>query len=96
MLHLFLDDLFQPSPNAIVVCVADDLFQSSRPGDFDVTVPRTICVFHSDNTAKLLFLDDLFQPSPLLLVSVLLTIFSSPAIVDDHIFVLIVVKYAIC
>ena len=28
------------------VCVADDHFQLSRPGDFDVTVavPRTVCV----------------------------------------------------
>ena len=36
------DDLFQPSLMLlIVVCVADDLFQSCRPGDFDVT-PTTV------------------------------------------------------
>ena len=28
-LYLFLDDIFQPSPMLVGVCVADDLFQSS-------------------------------------------------------------------
>ena len=74
------------------ICVADDRFQLSRPGDFDVTLTSYIhCLFHvqfvfhtslnnwRDNTTKLhLYFDDLFQPSSMLLVSVLLTIFSSP------------------
>ena len=69
------------------VCAADYLFQSSRPGYLDV-IPTTVggcstyTSFHSsltnwrDKATKLyLFSDDIFQPY---LVSVLLTIFSSP------------------
>ena len=51
------------------VCVSDDLFQSSRPGDFDVT-PTTVggCSTYSvpwgtKATKLYLFLDDIFQPS---------------------------------
>ena len=76
-----------------MVCVADDLFQSSRPGDFDVT-PTTVsgCSTYSlCSTLPLptgrtmlqsyIVFNYLFQPSPMLLLSVLLTIYpvqSSP------------------
>ena len=49
--------------------VADDLFQSCRPGDFDVLQLQSVAVPHfptnwRDNATKLyLFLDDIFQPS---------------------------------
>ena len=68
----------------LLFCVADDLFQSSHPGDFDVT-PTTVggCSTYSlcslnwrDNATKLhLFLDDLFQPSPMLF---------GVCVADDH------------
>ena len=54
------------------VCVADDLFQSYYPGDFQVqsvAVPRTLRATLTGGTKlqKLyLFLDDIFQPSPML------------------------------
>ena len=70
-------------PSYCCLCVADDFFHSSRPGDFDMT-PTIYCsrcplTNWTDKATKLrLFLDDLFQTSPMLWVSVLLTIFSSP------------------
>ena len=77
------------------VCVVDDLFQSSRPGDLVggcSTYRFTILTNWRDSAIKLyLFLDDIFQPSPMLsgacvaddlFQSSPLASRSSPAIVD--------------
>ena len=83
---------FPNQSNAIVVCVADDLFQSCHPGDFYVSPTivcgcSTYCLFTNwrNNATKLyLFLDDIFQPSSMLFgVCVADDLFqSSPAIVE--------------